>query len=245
MPIYEDGHARNVERFATMISFVTSYGVAYNPSNTAITLANLNAKLFAANNTMDDVSNSRQARAAASNARENTFAPLKPLSTRVYNYYAASGAPANSVKDAQTLNKKIQGQRVTPLIEDDPNTPEDESLQNISSSQQSYTQLVEHLDGLIDLLGLDSSYSPNEPDLALSELTTLSTAMKDANTNSMNANTNLSVAFLDRNEAMYEETTGLVDIAATVKKYVKAVFGADSPEFAQISGLQFKKPNKK
>ncbi len=41
----ETGHARNIEHFATMIGFVDGYGVAYNPSNAAIELAALQAKL--------------------------------------------------------------------------------------------------------------------------------------------------------------------------------------------------------
>jgi hypothetical protein len=34
----------------------------------------------------------------------------------------------------------------------------------------------------------------------------------------------------------------LVDLAFEVKKYVKSLFGATSPQFKQVSGLQFKKP---
>lgn len=45
----ETGHARNVERFAQMISFVQGYGAAYAPSNAAIAVAALQAKLAAAN----------------------------------------------------------------------------------------------------------------------------------------------------------------------------------------------------
>ena len=39
MPIYETGHARNVEHFQTLISFVTGWGAAYQPSNPNIALA--------------------------------------------------------------------------------------------------------------------------------------------------------------------------------------------------------------
>jgi hypothetical protein len=44
----ETGHARNVEHFAQLISFVQGYGADYAPSNTAITLVNLQAKLASA-----------------------------------------------------------------------------------------------------------------------------------------------------------------------------------------------------
>jgi hypothetical protein len=38
MPIYETGHARNVQHFQEMISFIDSWGAAYAPTNTAISL---------------------------------------------------------------------------------------------------------------------------------------------------------------------------------------------------------------
>jgi hypothetical protein len=42
----ETGHARNVERFAQLISFVQGYGADYAPGNAAITLPNLQTKLL-------------------------------------------------------------------------------------------------------------------------------------------------------------------------------------------------------
>ena len=51
----EKGHPRNVERFAPMISFVQDYGAAYAPSNAAIAVAALQAKLTAASGGIDGV----------------------------------------------------------------------------------------------------------------------------------------------------------------------------------------------
>ncbi len=42
----ETGHARNVERFTQLLSFVTNYGADYAPSNTKITIPNLQAKAW-------------------------------------------------------------------------------------------------------------------------------------------------------------------------------------------------------
>ena len=44
-----------------------------------------------------------------------------------------------------------------------------------------------------------------------------------------------------RDKTLYKLDTGLTDTATEVKKYVKAIFGASSPEFAQVKGIQFKK----
>lgn len=237
----ETGHARNVERFAQMISFVQGYGVDYDPSNAAIALAALQAKLTAAQGGIDGVTTAMAPWKTVVNERQTAFEGIRKLTTRVVNSFAASGAAQNFIDDAQTFKRKIDGARAKTLPVDDPNTPEDES-QGISVSQQSYTQLVEHLDNLIAILSASGSYSPNETELQITSLTTYSTSLKTANTAVMNAVTPLSNSRISRDDVMYAYTTGLLALAALVKKYVKSLYGADSPQFQQISGLDFHPP---
>ena len=237
----ESGHARNVQHFAQMISFVQAYGADYAPTNTAISLGNLQSKLGEAQGGIDGVSSTRAPWTVAVNNRQNAFTDLRPLTTRVVNSFAASGAPENAVADAKTLKRKLDGARAKTLPQDNPNTPEDES-QGGSVSQQSYTQLVEHLDNLIELLASTGTYDPNETELQLATLNSYSTSLKGANTSVINATTPLSNARILRDEAMYADETGLVDLANLVKKYVKSIYGASSPQYQQLSGLEFSRP---
>ncbi|MFT5753019.1 MAG: hypothetical protein ACI924_000224 [Flavobacterium sp.] len=46
---------------------------------------------------------------------------------------------------------------------------------------------------------------------------------------------------LERNKTLYTDTDSLVDTAGEVKKYVKSIFGATSPQFAQVKGIKFSK----
>lgn len=242
MPTYETGHARNIQNFETLISFVTAYGAAYNPSNADIELAALNTKLTAAKAAMTDVTAKLSASKLAINDREVLFKDLRKLSTRIVNSLAASGASAADVADARTINRKIAGTRKSPVVADDPATPEDESAASHSASQQSYTQLVQHFDALIKLADDGGNYNPNELDLAVTALNTRSTALKAANTAVINTYVPLSGARIARDSTMYDPTLGLVDLAGTVKTYVKSVFGAGSPEYKQISGIAFTRP---
>ena len=237
----ESGHARNVERFTQLLSFVNSYGPDYAPSNTNITILNLQAKLTAALAGIDGVSATRAPLTVAINERENAFADLRPLTTRVVNSFAASGAPQNAVDDAKTLKRKIDGARAKALPQDNPNTPEDESEGN-SVSQRSYTQLTEHLDNLIALLDTSETYNPNETELQIGALQAYSTSLKNTNNSVINSTTPLSNKRITRDEVLYAEGTGLVDLASLVKKYVKSLYGADSPQYKQISGLDFSRP---
>jgi len=243
MPVYETGHARNVAQFQQLISFVDSWGAPYAPSNTAIALTALNTKLTDTTIAMDEVGFSLAISKTAINERENTFAGLRKLTTRIINYYESTGADANKIKDVRTLKRKIDGKRAKQLV-DDPSTPEDESQNGISAAQMSYTQLIEHLSGIINILSNDLLYAPTEADLKLTALNTLVTNLKTANNLVIDAITGISNKRGDRNEVMYKDESGLIDLAFTVKKYVKAAFGTDSLQYSQLSGLEFKRPKK-
>ena len=237
----ETGHARNVERFSQLISFVQGYGATYAPGNTAMTVANLQAKLAAAQAGIDGVSSALAPWKTVVNDRQNAFDGIRKLTTRVVNSFEASGAAKNAVDDARAIKRKIDGERAKALPEDNPDTPGKEG-KSISVSQQSYTQLVEHLDNLIELLDSSGAYAPNEAELKLATLNAYSTTLKNANTAVINAATPLSNSRIARDDAMYADDTGLVDLAGLVKKYVKSLYGADSPQFSQVSGLDFSRP---
>ena len=132
MPIYETGHARNIQHFQEMNTFIAGWGAQYNPTNTAILLTALQTKLTNADATMDAVSGAVAQVKAAINARETTFAGLRKLTTRIVNYYDSTGTEKNNVDDVRSLKKKIDGKRAKQVV-DDPATPEDESANSIST----------------------------------------------------------------------------------------------------------------
>jgi hypothetical protein len=49
----------------------------------------------------------------------------------------------------------------------------------------------------------------------------------------------ISNARISRNDILYKVNTGVVDVAADVKAYVKSIYGAISPQYKQISGIHF------
>ena len=238
MPVYETGHARNVEHFQQLISFVDSWGAPYAPTNAAIALVALQTKLTDTATAMDEVGFSLAISKTAINERENAFSGLRKLTTRIVSFYESTGTDPNKIKDARSIKLKIDGRRAKQVV-DDPNTPEDESKNTVSASQQSYTQLVEHFDALLNLLSNDPLYAPAEADLKILALNTLAGNMKIANNAVIDAFTGISNKRGDRNVIMYKDETGLVALTLLVKKYVKAAFGTDSVQFSQISGLEF------
>lgn len=66
--------------------------------------------------------------------------------------------------------------------------------------------------------------------------------LKELNAQVINTNTQLSNIRIARNEILYKLDTGLTDTALAVKNYIKAVFGATSPQYKQVSSLKFTNP---
>jgi len=236
----ETGHAKNVANFEDLISFVTGYGATYNPTKTPIKLANLNTLFTTAKTDVASVTTKTVAFNNSKNARMLLFDPLRSLSTRLVNAFIATDATTEMVKDAKTINRKLQGKRAKTIqVQTDPNDP---APNNISASQQSYDQLIEHFSKLIELLKTETTFAPNETDLKIVTLTAQLTALKTANTNVSNAYTAVSNSRIARDKTLYKDKVGMYDIVSDVKKYVKSLYGATAPEYKQISKLKFTRP---
>ena len=246
----ETGHAKNVANFEVLISRSTGYGTSYNPTKNSIKIASMNTILASARTSLQTVKTTKTAFDNATNAREIAFANLKKTCTRIVNALDATDAAKQTVNDAKTINRKIQGKRadnkktltVTPSNVD--TTPPVPEIVQISVSQQSYDSLVDNFTKLIVAVTAEPLFTPNENDLKVTALNTLLTNLKTTNTAVINATPAYHTAVISRNTILYQPDTGLVDIALDVKKYVKSVFGAKSQQFAEISGLEFKKLKK-
>ena len=136
----------------------------------------------------------------------------------------------------------MQGKRASIISE--PIDPKTEAPSTISSSQQSYDQLIQHLAGLNSVLLSEPTYAPNENDLKTATVTAKINTLTTKNNEVSTAYTTISNSRIRRDKTIYGKDTGIVDVASEVKKYVKSLFGATSPEYAQISGIEFKKTKK-
>ena len=234
----ETGHAKNVTHFEQLISFCTGYGGNYNPSKATLIISNLTNIHLTAQSELQNVINTTVDYNNFVNTRAITFDPIRKLSTRLVNAFSVTDATDEMIKDAKTINRKIQGKRAkeitTPV---DPNTP---APNTISTSQQSYDQLIEHFAKLVALLKSEPSYAPNESDLRIVALEALLDQLRADNTNVMNAYTTVSNARISRDLTLYQVKTGLVPTALDVKGYIKSIYGATSDQYKQVSKLAFK-----
>jgi len=239
----ETGHAKNVSNFESLLSFVKGYGASYNPTRDAIRITALDEILANAKKSLTEIDTLFPGYTNAVSARESAFVPLGKLITRVNNAIKATDTTQQVDESVKTLVRKLQGTRATAKISDEDKKQleaEGKEVNQISASQMGYDNRLENFYKLIMLLQSIPQYNPNEEDLKISTLTALYEDLKTKNTAVVNAYTPLSNARIARNEVMYTELTGLVDVSSDAKVYIKSVFGASSPQYKQVSKLEFK-----
>lgn len=235
--VSEVGHAKNVANFQDLIEFITGYNTAYNPSKTSLQLPSLIALKQDAEATLTSVITNNTVYNGKVNERLIAFSPIRSFATRIINALQATNASSETIKDAKTVNRKIQGKRAAaPQPEKDPNTPAPAS---ISTSQQSYDQLLQHLASLNAILDNEPSYSPNETELQIANIQLKIAELNQKNNAVATAYTAVSNARIERNEVLYKKPDSLVNTAIDVKNYVKSLFGATSPQYAQIKSIKF------
>ena len=236
----EVGHAKNVANFQDLIEFVTGYGATYNPSKSSLKLAQLVALKATAEAKLTDVISKNTNYNNKVNERMVAFSNLKSLSTRLVNALQTTDATTATINDAKTFNRKMQGKKASATqTPTDPNAP---APATISTSQQSYDQLIQHLTGLKSVLEEEPSYTPNEAELQVATIDAKIADLTAKNTAVSTAYTNISNSRISRNETLYTSENGIFETASEVKKYIKSVFGASSPQYNQVSGIKFSKP---
>jgi hypothetical protein len=177
--------------------------------------------------------------------RTAAFEPLDKLVTRVLRVAETLDLNETALKALKELVRRIHGTRAVPkkttTNSNDPNTDPANEHKYVSVSERSFTQRIEHFAQIIALLRAEPKYAPYEQDLTCNALELFHNKMVTTNQAAEIASYPLGTARNHRNQILYADTTGLVDVAHDVKKYVRGALGQDSNEYKMIQKLEFKK----
>ena len=231
----ETGHAKNVANLQKLTEQVTVYTL-YNPPVDNLKVANLTALYIAASTKLNEVEDKRNANKNAITVRQSAFENLKSTCTKIINHLEILGLPQGTIDQAKSLNRTIQGgqkKTTTP--------PEEgkEETKTVSTSRQSYTQQADNFGILLQLLGTITEYNPNEDDLKLTNLETYKNLLVSSTQSVDQTEAELNNKLIERDQILYADGTGLYSIAQNVKKYVKSLYGAISPEYTNVSSIEF------
>ena len=238
----ETGHTNNVANFDELISYVTGYGTSYNPTKASTKLTALQALSTNAKNANGLVNAALTTYSSAVDAKEMAIAPLDKIVRRVMNFLKSSDTTDTVDESVHSIVRLLLGGRAKPKLTEQEKqalAAEGKSTKEISSSHLGYDDRIDNLDKLIKALTGIPLYAPNEADLKVTYLTTLLADLKAKNAAVIAAHTPLSNARIARHDVLYKDLTGLCDVAADTKLYIKSVFGASSLQYKQVSKLKF------
>ena len=241
--VSETGHDKNVTNLESLIISIIGFGTTYNPSRDSIKLPALQTLLNASQESLNTVNIAQAKYSKAVAARKAAFKTFSQLITRINNSLKATDTTPQVKQSAQTIVRKLQGRRASAKLTDAEKKAlqaEGKEVNQISVSQMSFDNRIENFDKLISLLSTVPFYNPNEEELKIETLKALHNQLKEKNTDVVFATVQVSNSRIARNEILYKENTGLVDIAIDCKTYIKSIFGTSSPQYKQVSRLYFR-----
>ncbi|AZA60753.1 hypothetical protein EG340_06735 [Chryseobacterium indoltheticum] len=234
----EVGHSRNVANLQKLTEQVTVYTL-YNPPVPNLIVANLQSLYSTATSKLSEVEDKRNAKKNAIAMRKTAFENLKPICTGIINRLEILGLLPDTLDQAKSLNHAIQGGNKKKTASK--NSEEDQSSISspISTSRQSFNQQAENFGILLQLLETIPNYSPEEDEVKLVNLKPYQESLVNTTQVIDQTEAEFNIKLIERDQVLYAEETGLYSIAQNVKKYVKSLYGATSPEYTTVSSITF------
>lgn len=234
----EAGYVKNIAHFKSLIEILTKLGTAYNPSQPELQVANLEALLNDARAKIQDTETANIAYFNAVHLRQLAFADIRPLSSRLVNIIANTGAAPQTLNAAKALSRKMYGRRAS-TAPPKPIDPNAEAPKTISTSQQSFDQLIQHLSGIVGIIRTIPSYNPNEPELQLATLEAQLVDLTRCNDDVATTYAGISIARMERNKILFDKENSIHANAMAVKRYIKAIYKPKSHVYVEVGSIRF------
>lgn len=237
-------HKTNVANFDKLVIDVGALGSVYAPTKSNIKLDALNIQ-----NTKNKVVDANETATlftanTAKNARVDSITKVEDVMTRSSNSVRASDIPQSTKEDLLAIAafflgraRSVKRNVVNHTAQGDVST----TVKTLVSNPKDVDSRISYLESYVKLLSTVTTYNPNEANLKVANLTILLNDLKTKRAAELTADAAHKIALIARNDAMYANGTGIVDIANDVKAYVKSVFGARSPQYKTLAALKFKK----
>jgi hypothetical protein len=237
------GAGSNVTNLNTLNSAILGYGTRYNPINAMITPVALHAVYLSGLSAVNAVDSFLPVNMNAKNNRSIAFDGLEKLTTRIANSFRSIVTNEPAREHVRSLINLIQKGRVNPKktkATENGTTEDPTKVKEFTSHKSGYDKQLDNLYKLIQFLASFPLYKPNEADLTVAGLSALYSDLTAKNQAVTDTQIQLDNARMNRETVLYKTDTGLVQLCDESKSYIKSVFGANSPEYRQVSKLKFR-----
>ncbi len=231
----EKGNAKNIANALLLIEFIIELGTTYNPTNSKLSLSNLQSIHQLAAFQQQQVNALLAPYALAVDNRELIFSSLNKKVTKLHNVLKTTeGITKLQLEDFMTIARRIKGKRLSKI------NPE-EGTTHHSISQLSYDQRTNNFDILISFLINTPNYNPNEIEFQLDALQQFKIQMLQATEVTNTTYIALNKARSLKNDTMYRSQNNLVDTFNKAKIYLLTIIEAETLQHKAISNIIFRK----
>lgn len=234
----ETGHAKNLANFQLLIQRCEHMD-DYSPSAAYLSLTALRDAFDASTLSFVEAHDCFISFSQAVDDRQNGFAGLKKLVTRIMGAVSVSGLSENELANFKTLNNKLQGK--PPKTSTNEQMVLQEVMEARSNSQQSYDQTADFFRQLVGLLEATALYQPNETELTVVQLKLLMENLYALNAAVGESRVLYSRALIKRNDLLYKDAHSIYELAKMVKNYMKSVLGTTDPYYLASRKIEIKR----
>lgn len=239
------GASTNLNNLNTMNVRLEGMGTDYAPDDELLSLANLQLKYTDGIALQKNYLRAKEEYATAVDEKQAIFEKAGKLLSPIINSMKRSKISSETIGRVKVLIDKYRG-KVKSAKEEDKNTKEggmtEEEKKERSNRQTSYAFLIQHFEGIYQILLLEPKYAPlNNDAIKLTSLATDLTTMRTKNTASEIALYNFDRLRNDQTKFHNDPETGIVALAALVKSTLIEDFTVNSTQYKAVSGLAFKK----
>lgn len=231
---------KNMQAFEKLAGICTGYGGSYKPGQQTLQADALTALLINAQQTMDTFYSAQTAYDNATNNREVVFKDMRRLCTRIISALESCGAHPLTIDDARSRQRKLWGKLKDRMPVPSGQAAPAENTRRARGSD--YASQAEHFAKLVETILAEGNYQLQEAELSKAGLQQKLAMVRAANEKVYAAAITLGLARKKRNEVLYGGEGNVFSTARAAKKYVKAAFGKDSPQYREIVKLRFTKP---
>jgi hypothetical protein len=237
----ETGDMKVIGNFSRLIDLQKTDSM-FDSNNPLLKITALEQQLIEGNASVEAITDNMAPNKVAITTRQGEYVQAVATVRGSRNILKSSGASNEVLEDADSFTRKVfglkkskKGPEVTAV------TSAAEAVKTHSASQQSYDAIlgnIRNYNAIVKTVGL---YNPNEAKYKVSGLESLADSLEADNNLVSTTFASLDAARRLRDELLYTNEDSICKTAQMVKNYVKAIHGANSPQYKAISGLIFKR----
>lgn len=240
-------HVKNAEAFSRLVGFCTGFG-AYNPGNQNLQINAMVNKLTEVRAAIE------QARVAKTNfdnvvnQRRQTFNQLPRLVSGILRTLESSGAKPEKLADARSFAHLLLGRSLKnrlPIPSESTGNLVPKEVVKRGMLQLAYVSKADSFSRLAKAVSSEPLYQPHEVSFSTAGLTQTEQTLNQWNQQVAEARASWRMSLIERNSKMYSSDWSMTKTAFAAKRYIRAIYGHDSEQYALVKSLEFNQPNRK